>query len=132
MTTGSRTSKRRSLAVGVIGVGRLGRIYARDLSTRIAETKLVAIADPDITLAQGVAEEFAVPRWYPDAGAVIEDPAVDAVVIVSPTHSHREIVIAAASRGKPTFCEKPPALSLPDVVAMPRARSPEPMLSDTY
>src|SRR4029453_16278027 len=32
--------------------------------------------------------------------------------IVSPTHTHRELVIACAALGKPTFCEKPPALSL--------------------
>jgi inositol 2-dehydrogenase len=112
---------RKRLAIGLVGVGRLGRVYARDLSGRIAETRLVAIADPMTTLAEEVAAEFDVPRSYPDAFALIDDPAVEAVVIVSPTHTHREIVIAAASRGKPTFCEKPPALSLPDVVAMQEA-----------
>src|SRR5256885_1711582 len=45
-------------------------------------------------------------------------PRVDARVIVSPTHTHRELVGAAASRRKPTFCEKPPALSLDEVAAM--------------
>ena len=35
------------LNVGLIGLGRLGRIYARDLSTRIACTRLVAVADLD-------------------------------------------------------------------------------------
>jgi inositol 2-dehydrogenase len=118
MSDGTRPHQRRPLAIGLIGVGRLGRIYARDLSSRIAETRLVAIADPLTTLAQEVAEEFGVPRTYPDAYALIEDPAVEAVVIVSPTHSHRDLVIAAAGRGKPTFCEKPPALTLPDVAAM--------------
>src|SRR5436189_95380 len=34
------------LNIGLIGVGRLGRVYARDLSTRIASTRLTAIADP--------------------------------------------------------------------------------------
>ena len=32
------------LAVGLIGLGRLGRVYARDLGGRIAETRLVADA----------------------------------------------------------------------------------------
>jgi scyllo-inositol 2-dehydrogenase (NAD+) len=113
--------KRARLAVGLIGAGRLGRVYARDLSSRIAETRLVAIADPLDGLAQEVAGEFDVPRHYADPAALIDDPAVDAIVIVSPTHTHREIVVAAAASRKPTFCEKPPALALSDVSVMREA-----------
>jgi inositol 2-dehydrogenase len=109
------------LAIGLIGAGRLGRVYARDLASRIAETKLVAIADPVESVAKDVAAEFDVPKHYPDPLALIDDPAVDAIVIVSPTHTHRELVIAAASRKKPTFCEKPPALSLDEVAEMQSA-----------
>ncbi len=109
------------LAIGLIGAGRLGRVYARDLASRIAETKLVAIADPVESVAKEVAAEFDVPKHYADPLALIDDPAVDAVVIVSPTHTHRELVIAAASRKKPTFCEKPPALSLDEVAEMQSA-----------
>src|SRR6185503_6116625 len=105
------TTGKGRLAIGLIGAGRLGRVYARDLASRIAETKLVAIADPVESLAKDVAAEFDVPKYY-------DDPAVDAIVIVSPTHTHRELVIAAASRRNPTFCEKPPALSLGEVAEM--------------
>jgi inositol 2-dehydrogenase len=106
------------LNVGLISLGRLGRVYARDLAGRIPETRLVAVADPVATLAHEVAAECDVPRHYTDPAALIDDPAVDAIVIVSPTHTHRELVIAASSRGKPTFCEKPPALGLDEVVEM--------------
>jgi len=109
------------LAVGLIGLGRLGRVYARDLASRIAETRLVAVADPIGSLAKDVAEEFDVPKHYADPLALVDDPAVDALVIVSPTHTHRELVVAAAARRKPTFCEKPPALSLDEVTAMQQA-----------
>jgi scyllo-inositol 2-dehydrogenase (NAD+) len=106
------------LAVGLIGLGRLGRVYARDLASRIPETRLVAVADPVGTLAEEIAAEFDVPRHCTDPIALIDDPTVEGIVIVSPTHTHRDVVIAAASRGKPTFCEKPPALSLEEVAAM--------------
>ncbi|MGH9144174.1 MAG: Gfo/Idh/MocA family oxidoreductase [Vicinamibacterales bacterium] len=112
------TTGKGRLAIGLIGAGRLGRVYARDLAGRIAETRLVAIADPVEAVAKEVAAEFDVARYYADPVALIDDAAVDAVVIVSPTHSHRELVIAAASRKKPTFCEKPPALSLDEVAEM--------------
>ena len=109
------------LAVGLIGVGRLGRVYARDLAGRIAETRLVAVADPVGSLARDVAAEFDVPHHYADPQALIDDAAVDAVVIVSPTDTHRQLVVAAAQRGKPTFCEKPPALSLDEIATMKEA-----------
>lgn len=109
------------LAVGLIGVGRLGRVYARDLASRIAETRLVAVADPVGSLAEEVAAEFDVPRHFDDPAALINDATVDAIVIVSPTHTHRELVLAAAASRKPTFCEKPPALSLDEVAAMQEA-----------
>jgi predicted dehydrogenase len=111
------------LAIGLIGAGRLGRVYARDLASRIAETKLVAIADPVEAVAKEVAAEFDVAKHYADPLAMIDDKAVDAIVIVSPTHTHRELVIAAAASKKPTFCEKPPALSLDEVAEMQEAVS---------
>jgi scyllo-inositol 2-dehydrogenase (NAD+) len=109
------------LSIGLLGAGRLGRVYARDLATRIPETKLVAIADPAGALAREVAAEFEVPKHYTDPMAMIDDAAVDALVIVSPTHTHRELLMAGSSRKKPTFCEKPPALALDEVAAMKSA-----------
>ncbi len=109
------------LNVGLIGLGRLGRVYARDLAGRIPETRLVAVADTAGSLAAEVAAELDVARAYTDPMALIDDAAVDAVVIATPTRLHREHVIAAAERKKPTFCEKPPALSLDEVAAMKTA-----------
>ena len=109
------------LNVGLIGLGRLGRVYARDLAGRIPETRLVAVADTAGSLAAEVAAELDVARAYTDPMALMDDAVVDAVVIATPTRLHREHVIAAAERKKPTFCEKPPALSLDEVATMKTA-----------
>ncbi len=109
---------RRRLGIGVVGLGRLGRVYARDLATRIPQARLVAVADIDACAARESAEEFEVPLHTADPLALIAAPEVEAVVIVSPTNTHKELVLAAAARGKPAFCEKPPALSVADAEEM--------------
>src|SRR5262245_48693456 len=116
-----KAAPKKKLQVGLIGLGRLGRVYARDLSTRIAETRLTAVADTNGELANEIAAEFDVPHAFGDPSDLLASRDVDAVVIVSPTHTHREVVIAAAAAGKPTFCEKPLALTLEACQEMARA-----------
>lgn len=106
------SGSRRRLNVGLIGLGRLGRVYARDLATRIPEARLTAVSDISKGLAAAIAEEFDAAGAYENPHDLIADPKVDAVVVASPTHTHREVVVAALERKKPTFCEKPLALSL--------------------
>jgi scyllo-inositol 2-dehydrogenase (NAD+) len=108
----STSSGRRRLQVGLVGVGRLGRVYARDLAARIPETRLTAVADPNVAAAKEVAAEWDVPASYATPEELIADKNVDAVVIVSPTHTHRDVVVHAAAHRKPIFCEKPLALAL--------------------
>jgi inositol 2-dehydrogenase len=114
-------SKRARLKVGVVGVGRLGKVYVRDLASRIPETTVAAVADIDRRLAETIAEEFDVAKAYGSADELLADRNVDAVVVVTSTHSHRDVVVAAAKARKPIFCEKPPALSLAECEAMSNA-----------
>jgi scyllo-inositol 2-dehydrogenase (NAD+) len=112
---------RRKLNVGLIGLGRLGRVYARDLSGRIPCTRLVAVADIDSAAVEEVSREFDVPRGSTDPADVIDDPAVDAVVIVTPTATHRAVAEAAVAAGKAIFCEKPLSISLDEAEAIRQA-----------
>jgi predicted dehydrogenase len=50
----------------------------------------------------------------------LADKTVDTAVIVSPTSTHKEIALQAAELRKPTFCEKPLSISLPDALSMQR------------
>jgi len=100
------------LGIGVIGVGRLGSSYAKYFAGRITGAYLVAISDVNQSAADTLAAELGVSKTYARYQDLISDKAVDAVVIVSPTSSHKEIVFEAAERGVPIFCEKPLSISL--------------------
>src|SRR4030095_3485094 len=67
-----------------------------------------------------VVSEFDVPLSSVDPERVINDPSVDAVVIVTPTDTHGAVTRAAAAPGKAFFGEKPLAISLDDALEMKR------------
>ena len=100
------------MKLGLIGAGRIGMVHARTIATRIRSARIIRIADPRKDAARELARELNIPDAGGDAGAVFEDPAVDAVLICSSTDAHPEQVIAAARAGKHIFCEKPIDLDL--------------------
>jgi inositol 2-dehydrogenase len=116
------TGGKRRVKVGLVGLGRLGRIYARDLATRIPETRLVAVADPDEAALADVSATYDA-RPHRDPETLFQDSEVEAIVIASPTHTHAALTVAACATGKPIFCEKPPALSLAETGRMKAAVS---------
>lgn len=95
------------LHFGVIGAGRIGKIHAENLATRIPGVNVVAIADVDRTAAQDLATRLHVPAAFDDYHTILTDPAIHAVAICSSTDTHATILIEAARAGKHIFCEKP-------------------------
>jgi predicted dehydrogenase len=57
-------------------------------------------------------------RAHDDVAGVLADPAVELVVIASPSHVHAEQSIEALRRGKHVVCEKPMALGAADADRM--------------
>ncbi len=53
-------------------------------------------------------------NWVGSLDAVLDDPAIDAVVFATPHTQHTDQVVRAAAAGKHTFIEKPFSLSLAD------------------
>ncbi len=92
---------------GVIGAGRIGKIHAENLATRIPGVEVVAIADPLVNAARELAARLHVARATADYRELIADPTIDAVAICSSTDTHAPILIEAAAAGKQIFCEKP-------------------------
>src|SRR6185295_5727625 len=110
----------KKLGVGVIGLGRLGSSYAKYFTGRIAGAALVAISDVNETAVTTLGAELGIAKQHSRYLDLITDKEVDAVVIVSPTSTHKEIVFEAAKHGVPIFCEKPLSISLPEAREMLR------------
>ncbi|MDR1617972.1 MAG: Gfo/Idh/MocA family oxidoreductase [Treponema sp.] len=94
----------------LIGAGRAGMIHARNFSSRVPHARMIAVSDVMEESAGKAAAELGLKTWYTDYRRALEDPAVDAVIVVTPTKFHHDIVIAAAEAKKHVFCEKPMAM----------------------
>jgi myo-inositol 2-dehydrogenase/D-chiro-inositol 1-dehydrogenase len=101
------------LRIGVLGVGRIGRMHAELLRHRIPGAAVGAIYDAYEPAARTVGGELGVHV----AGSVAEvlGGDVDAVAICSSADTHVELMIAAAQAGKAVFCEKPVSLELAEL-----------------
>ena len=73
---------------------------------------LVAIADADSVRLEKVATKYHVASRYTDYRRLIDDPAIDAVVVATPTPLHAPVALAAIEAGKHVLCEMPLAASL--------------------
>ena len=104
----------RSVGVGLIGVGWMGRLHTRSYLAvrahypgRPRQPRLAIAADPVETNREFARNSLGYPQVTSDYRMVIENPEVDVISICSPNQLHREIALAAADAGKPFWIEKP-------------------------
>jgi predicted dehydrogenase len=122
---------------GVIGTGMMGVEHIHNIRA-LADGRVVAISDPDESSRRaglravtgagpggpGRAEDVAV---FADHREVLEHPGLDAVVIVSPNHTHRDILGDVLDRGVNVLVEKPLCTTVADCLdVMARAEATAP------
>lgn len=99
------------------GFGAWGRFHAQSIAQN-PDARLVAISAPSDASREEVR------RLYPDAIAfsdsleMIERVDFDVIDIATPSHTHREIAVAAMTKGRHVLLEKPMAITLEDCKAI--------------
>lgn len=97
-----------SINIGIIGAGRIGKIHAENLLTRVNGSQLKAITDP--FLDEDWASSLNIPIFGKNHDILLNDPEINAILICSPSPEHASQIIECAKAGKNIFCEKPIAL----------------------
>ena len=95
------------MAVGLAGLGRMGRLHAGNLAARCAAARLTCVYDTDPAVAAAVASALGV-SWPESYDELLG--ACEAVAIATSTASHAELATQAAAAGRHVFCEKPVSL----------------------
>ena len=112
-----------TIGIGLIGAGRAGMIHARNFSSRVPHAKMIAVSDVAEESARQAAAELGTEAWYIDWHDLLANNAVDAVIVVTPTKFHCEIVMEAARLKKHILCEKPMAMNRDECAMMNDAAS---------
>ncbi len=95
------------IQIALIGAGGMGTADANTAVT-VPGIKLVAVCD----LYNGRLEE-AKKHWGNDIATtrdyreILERKDIDAVIVATPDHWHKDISVAAMNKGKSVYCEKP-------------------------
>ena len=116
--------------VGIIGCGRMGwlfnedRLIGRPVSHISAyksnkRTKITALCDIDGKRLDAASRRYGVDNLYTDYRQMLAREDLDIVSICTPTQTHAEVCLRAASAGvKAILCEKPIASSLDEAQKM--------------
>ena len=100
------------LRIGIVGLGRLGRRHAQNLAQRVPSAELVAACSPVAEELAWAKDALGVSNLHAEYAALLAEPAVEAVFLITPTSLHPEHILQALQAGKHVFCEKPLALDL--------------------
>jgi predicted dehydrogenase len=123
----SRMNQKRSLRIGLIGYGFMGRTHSNayrqvnhffDLDTH---PELKAVCGREKQRAADFANRWGYESVESDWRAMVGRRDIDVIDIASPNNTHAEIAVAAAKNGKSILCEKPLGRNLPEALAMVEA-----------
>jgi len=80
--------------------------------SEMEEVEFIGISDESREKAKYTAKRYGVKKWSTDHREIIEDTAIDAVIIEARTNQHAELSKLAAINGKQILCDKPIEISL--------------------
>jgi len=100
------------IKVGVIGLGAWGREIINTL-TRLPqasppiEAEIVAICDTYPASLKRIASAAPGAEQVADYKVILANKDIKAVIVATPSHQHKEVVLAALKAGKHVYCEAP-------------------------
>lgn len=107
------------ISIGIIGAGNFS-IKHIEAIRKLPNLQLKAICRRDPLALNQLRKAYGL-EGYTDYKKLLEDPAIDAVLIATPHHLHAAIGIAAAGSGKHILLEKPMASTWEDCLAIDEA-----------
>ncbi|HUX20115.1 MAG TPA: Gfo/Idh/MocA family oxidoreductase [Spirochaetia bacterium] len=100
------------IRICMVGAGRVGKQHSRSILGHLPNAVCSALVDPNVDILEATGNEFEYENRFTSLEEALEAVEFDAVIITTPTFTHRELAVLAAGEGKHVFLEKPMALDL--------------------
>jgi len=111
--------------VAIIGLGSWGR-YMLETLNRSPQADVAGICDTYPAFVRRSAKNAPKAVTAEDYKAILDNKDIPAVIIATPTHKHKEIVLAALQAGKHVYCEAPLAGTIEDAKTIAQAAKSHP------
>lgn len=114
--SGDQAAPGQKFRIGVIGCGNRSKTIIGALNS-VPELEIAALCDiVEHKTAQRAAliKNGPKPHFYTDMEAMLKKEPLDAVAVITPNDTHKDIVITCLEAGKHVFCEKPMAITVAD------------------
>jgi predicted dehydrogenase len=102
------------LRLGLLGCGRIARIFHLPILADMRGVELVAVAEPDADARAAASRRAREAVVVDDWREVVADPRIDGVVVCLPSAMHADAACAAFAEGRHVYLEKPIATTLED------------------
>ncbi len=108
----------RPIRFGLVGCGRISASHIGAIQAHSSRAELVAVCDVSSERRQAAAEQTGATPYDSLEGLLAHEPAVDAVILATPSGLHASQAIAVAAAGRHVITEKPMATRWQDGKAM--------------
>ncbi len=106
--------------LGVLGAGNIAALNVKGY-LEDPRCDVVAVCDTDEESGRRAVEQWGAASFYGNLDDLLADDSIDAVEVLTPTHLHRDHVIAALEAGKHVSVQKPVANTIEDGLEMQAA-----------
>jgi predicted dehydrogenase len=107
--------------IAVIGLGGVAQVVHLPILSKFYDAEVVAVSEINRNRLRTVAEKFSISEQYTDYREMLQKSDIDAVIIATPTSTHRQIAEDCLNAGKDVLVEKPLARTYDEAVPIVEA-----------
>jgi len=107
--------------IGIIGLGSIAQLVHLPNLLKLENAELTAVTEVKKNRLNTIADKFNVAERYSDYNEMLEKSDIEAVIIATPTNTHKDIAIDCINAGKDVLVEKPLARTFAEAKAVVEA-----------